>query len=457
MFLYFTACPYDFEAYDLYLNCVYIFEMASNQSHNPGEFREGHTRELVSEDVTVDAFDVMMRTAYHLEPKLTPPRAISTLKAAKLYMIEDLERYCWDYLRDLEGLDSTLILQALTESLKCSFDLPEELQCTYWSNILSKSASVVQSPFFVETHGSVIARLIKLDEFHVNEENLWSRLVEWAANAIRKQELLGPFADATPCQPAKRAKTNDDDSNGIGPSETVQQEAVLQLMSPHMRFIQMNKGFFIDKVRKYLGRKEIDAVTDYFLMGRISEGLLTRKRVGLKGPIIKVEEKQDFQVCCEFSQKKLKFTKPILLTKVKINSRATQETQGLFGVLRCFFNVSFTWSVSAANLKFSNSVASDSDNPLVPSKSTIAINLQDPCDELIIDIASDQIDKVGSIEVTGMSFKPPVELAKSVVQRLSKDLLVKPTEAKNDPDQWHLRVLVVTKDRFALAKASISL
>lgn len=48
---------------------VYIFEMASNQSHNPGEFREGRTRELVLEDVTVDAFDVMMRTAYHLEPK----------------------------------------------------------------------------------------------------------------------------------------------------------------------------------------------------------------------------------------------------------------------------------------------------------------------------------------------------------------------------------------------------
>ena len=41
---------------------VYIFEMASNQSHNPGEFREGRTRELVLEDVTVDAFDVMMRT-----------------------------------------------------------------------------------------------------------------------------------------------------------------------------------------------------------------------------------------------------------------------------------------------------------------------------------------------------------------------------------------------------------
>ena len=244
MFLYFTACPYDFEAYDLYLNCVYIFEMASNQSHNPGEFREGRTRELVLEDVTVDAFDVMMRTAYHLEPKLTPPRAINTLKAAKLYMIEDLEKYCWDYLRDLEGLDSTLILQTLTECLKCSFDLPEELQCTYWSNILSKSASVVQSPFFVETHGSVIAKLIKLDEFHVNEETLWNRLVEWSASAVQKPELLGPFADATPCQPAKRAKTNDDDSNSSGPSETAQRDAILQFMSPHIRFIQMKKDFF---------------------------------------------------------------------------------------------------------------------------------------------------------------------------------------------------------------------
>ena len=47
MFLYFTAWPYDFEAYDLYLNCVIFLKMASNQSHNPGEFREGRTRELV--------------------------------------------------------------------------------------------------------------------------------------------------------------------------------------------------------------------------------------------------------------------------------------------------------------------------------------------------------------------------------------------------------------------------
>eukprot|EP00435_Cladocopium_sp_Y103_P030884 s3333_g7.t1 len=395
-----------------------------------GEFREGHTRELVLEDVTVDAFDVMMRTAYHLEPKLTPARAITALKAAKLYMIEDLEKYCWDYLGDLEGLDSTLILQTLTESLKSSFDLPEELQCTYWSNILSKSASVVQSPFFAEMHGSVIAKLIKLDEFHVNEEALWNRLVEWSASAVQKPELLGPFAAATPCQPAKRVKTNDDDSNGIGPSETAQQEAILQLMSPHMRFIQMSKDFFIDKVRKHLDRKNIDAVTDYFLVGRKSEGLLIEERGGLKDPDVAAEEKQDFQECCDFNQKKLKLTKPILLTKVEIHGR---ELSHFYGRPQ-FFSLPFKWSVSAANLKFSNPVASDSKDRM-PSKSTISISLKHPCDELIVEIPSDQIEKVHSIHVTGRNFKPPVELAKSVVQRLSKDLLVKPTEAKNDPDQ----------------------
>ena len=85
----------------LVIQNVYVFGIGLTQK--PGEFREGHTRELVLEDVTVDAFDVMMRTAYHLDPKLTPPRAITALKAAKLYMIEDLEKYCWDYLRDLEG------------------------------------------------------------------------------------------------------------------------------------------------------------------------------------------------------------------------------------------------------------------------------------------------------------------------------------------------------------------
>ena len=337
-------------------------------------------------------------------------------------MIEDLEKYCWDYLGDLEGLDSTLILQTLTESLKSSFDLPEELQCTYWSNILAKSASVVQSPFFVETHGSMISKLIKLDEFHVNEQTLWSRLVEWSASAVQKPELLGPFADATPAQPAKRAKMNDDNSNSSGPSETGQQEAILQLMSPHMRFIQMDKGFFIDKVRKHLDRKQIDAVTDYFLVGRKSEGLLTPEHVGLKDPDVPVEERQDFQESCGsgFNEKTLKFPKPVLVTKVELHSPLNLNQ--------------IEWSVSVANRTFDKCSTSSNWSG---GQSTIAVSLADPCDELLVKVFGNRIDKVKSIRVIGRTVKGPLELANSVVQRLSKDLLVRPTQADNDSDQWY--------------------
>ena len=394
--------PILFEAYDpKCIPNVDIVSMVSTQK--PGEFREGHTRELVLEDVTVDAFDVMMRTAYHLEPKLTPPRAITALKAAKLYMIEDLEKYCWDYLGDLEGLDSTLILQTLTESLKSSFDLPEELQCTYWSNILAKSASVVQSPFFVETHGSVISKLIKLDEFHVNEETLWSRLVEWSASAVQKPELLGPFADATPAQPAKRAKMNDDNSNSSGPSETSQRDAILQFMSPHIRFIQMKKDFFVDKVRQHLDRKDSDAVIDYFLLGRESEGLLAKRREGLKDPIVKPEESFPYA-----QERKLKFERPILVTKVELSY--IQYT----GV---WTQPSFRWTVTAANQTFEQSTNFN-------GTSVMVIALQDPCDELVIDISGCRY--VQTVHVTGKKCTPQVELADLAVQRLSKDLLVTP-------------------------------
>ena len=197
----------------------------------PGEFQEGRTHELVLEDVSVGAFDVMMRSAYHLDPKLTPRRALQTAKAAKLYMIDDLEKLCWHYLQNLEGLDVTMILQTLTESIQLSIDLPVELQHTYWSHLLTKSDLVLSSPSFVQTHGLLIDKFIKLDEFDVNERMLWNRLVEWSAAAVRKPNLLGPFAAAMPCQAVKRAKTDADDSNALGPSEIAQQDAVLRLMS----------------------------------------------------------------------------------------------------------------------------------------------------------------------------------------------------------------------------------
>ena len=156
-----------------------------------GDFREGHTGELILEDVTVDAFDVMIRSAYHLEPKLTPLRALHAFTAARLYMIDDLEKYCLDYLQNSKDLDCTAALQIFTGSLKASLSLPEELQQTYWSILLAKSEEVVQSPFFVETHGSIISKLIKLEEFRVNEETLWDR---WSGppQLFRNRSCWGP-------------------------------------------------------------------------------------------------------------------------------------------------------------------------------------------------------------------------------------------------------------------------
>ena len=123
-----------------------------------GEFQEGRTHELTLKDVAVDAFDVMIRTAYNLEPRLTPLRALQyTFVAARLYIIDDLEAYCLHYLQSSEDVDGPAALQILNESLQISMDLPEDIRCNCWSTVLTESIKVVQSSFFLETHGSIIA------------------------------------------------------------------------------------------------------------------------------------------------------------------------------------------------------------------------------------------------------------------------------------------------------------
>eukprot|EP00438_Fugacium_kawagutii_P032084 Skav222263 [mRNA] locus=scaffold8018:22369:23649:- [translate_table: standard] len=386
------------------------------------ELQEGQAHELSLTDLTPEAFDVMIRTAYHLDPELTPKRALHALNAAKLYMIYDLEAYCWHYLQDLEGLDCTLILQALTESHKLSFMLPEGLQHTYWSNMLAKSSDVVQSPFFIETHGAIIARLIKLDEFAIEEGTFWDRLVEWSASAVQKPELLGPFAAATPSQaPAKRMKTGADDaSTTMGASEMAQQEAVLRLISPHMRFIHMKKETFIDKVRRHLSREEIDAVTDFFLLGRQSQGLLTKERMGLD-----LEDDQavllPYKEVCGYRQRRLKLSTPTLVSKVQLVYRCPSQD-----VPHWFVSVGKMTFGSPKNVKLATTGW---------SMSTVEVSLQDPCDELQIQISrTTSIDQVEKTLVFGTKFKPAVELADQVVQRLSKDLLLT-SETGKDKEQ----------------------
>ena len=388
-----------------------------------GEFREGQRRELILEDMTIDTFHALIRTAYHLEPKLTPLTALHVLKTAKLYMIEALETYCWHYLQHLE--DTTSILQTLTESLKSSIVLPEELQCRYWSHILMKSSSVLQSPFFLETHGSIIEKLIKLDEFDVSEELLWDGLVQWSRNAVQKPELLGPFAVATPCQPLKRSKTDVDNPNGFGPSEAAQHEAILQVMSPYIRFTQMTKDFFVDKVRPHLDRKQSDAVIDYFLLSREPQGSLTKKRARLTD-LDAFEKTQTWdlesEVEVKFVEKRFCSRKPVRITQVElVFARAIYKVAAKRIKLRAGGGA---FLPDQKPLSFAEQIEKI-------SKCTIPVVLTDSISGLIVELpisAGSVLVNLPSSILTGINVtgtcETQSEFASSVIQRLATDLAV---------------------------------
>ena len=161
-----------------------------------------------------------------------------------------------------------------------------------------------------------------MDEFDVDEERLWERLLEWSAVAIQKPELLGPFADAAPCPPVKRAKLLSEDP-GMGPNELAQQGAILRLMSKHIRFAEMCQPFFVDRARDYLDREESDAVMDYFLLGREPEGLVAAQRGGLKDTLDSHENLEDFErkykKKASLVSETLTFGYPVWVSRVEIS------------------------------------------------------------------------------------------------------------------------------------------
>ena len=244
-----------------------------------GNFQEGSAREITLQDVMPEGFDVLIRSSCNLDPKMTPERAIHGFNAARLYLVDWLEVYCLGYLQGIE--DITSLLRTMSLAAKLCVELPTKVQAKYWSTLLLKSKQVIQSPAFVDLHGSVVAQLIKLEEFEVDEQQLWSRLVEWSASAAQRPELLGPFAEAEPAGDAKRRAP--EEPNGLGPHELAQQEAVLRLVSEHIRFGAMDKKFFFDKARSYLTREASEAVFNYFLLGETPGRVPVSNRSGLAG------------------------------------------------------------------------------------------------------------------------------------------------------------------------------
>eukprot|EP00435_Cladocopium_sp_Y103_P047192 s677_g13.t2 len=380
-----------------------------------GEFQEGQTCELTLKDVAVDAFDVMIRTAYNLETKLTPLRALRAFVAARLYIIDDLEAYCLHYLQSSEDVDGPAALQILNESLQLSMNLPEDIQHRCWSEVLRQSIKVVLSPFFLETHGSIIAILIKLDEFYIYEETLWERLVEWSAAAVQKPDLLGPF-DGTP--PA---------------GEVDRQVAILRLISPHIRFTQMSQDFFIDRVRQHLSREESEAVTDYFLLGREADGLLIKQRVGLDPVIEPMTWKWHELPLAGLSigtqnapARIVTFEKPAWVTKVELIFDSWPGP---------------TWSVFAEGHTFQEAFRLNLDNGKV--KSVIDINIEGPCDELIIELSTSSrfyIDPILPEIVRIHHFievrRARVEIATELAKRLSTELCLTPSSVASETAEW---------------------
>eukprot|EP00435_Cladocopium_sp_Y103_P006044 s1407_g1.t4 len=369
-----------------------------------GDFREGHTRELILEDVTLDAFDVMMRSAYHLELELTHRRALYAFTAARLYMIDDLQKYCLGYLLFWSGfLDCITSLELLTESLKFSLDLPVEIRHLFCRKILGGSECIIESPSFLETHGSIIASLIKLDEFHVSEARLWDRLMEWSAAAVQKPELLGPFADVTSCTAPKRAKSTTHDSNSIGPSKVALQEAVFRLMLPHIRFTQLPRLFFIDKVRKHLDREQSDAVMDYFLVGRDPQGVLPKPRSSLQclqqhaswGRELLMHNTDESRGCMGESQAILDMGGRVEVTAVRVNFFLLGK------------GVSLTWLVSLAGTKSEKK----SVELCGTCTSTIPVLFENVCSELVLEFSSESEFLVQSIHVYGKRMFPELERA----------------------------------------------
>ena len=323
-------------------------------------------------------------------------------------MIDGLQKHCWEYLQHSPDLDCAASLQLLTESLQFSLDLPEEMKRLFCKRLLANSEGIVESPFFLETHGSIIASLIKLDEFNVVEERLWDRLAEWSACAVRKPELLGPFSEVTPCPALKRAKTTVDGAN----EQAALKEAVFQMMLPHIRCTLLPKDFFVDKVRNYLDREQSDAVMDYFLLGRNSDGLVIKERFGL--------------ACLH------DWCEPPALELLRLKTRLighsgegchTINLGGRFQVTSVQITVScgkaLRWSVALGGIESEEIVA---ENRQFPGMSVLKVSFYNVCEELQFSFSAVSDYEVHSILVEGKKISPELERANQVVQQLSEDI-----------------------------------
>eukprot|EP00927_Polykrikos_kofoidii_P029847 TRINITY_DN25737_c0_g2_i1.p1 TRINITY_DN25737_c0_g2~~TRINITY_DN25737_c0_g2_i1.p1 ORF type:complete len:571 (+),score=94.93 TRINITY_DN25737_c0_g2_i1:45-1715(+) len=241
-----------------------------------GDFLEGRTKEIALPEVSPEAFRCLVRCAVGLDPDLEPTSVVPTLQMAEMFMVHALAEECRRYIRCVQPED---ILSVLTACLTLGYELPEEVERSYWCTVLLNSEKVVQSPSFAMAHSDIISRLVKLDEFGVSEECLWLRLVEWAANTQKYPELLGDLGEfednSLGDTPSKRRRID-----CMSPFGVVSELQVLQHLRQHVRFPAMDMTFFANEVRSYLSREESESVMLHHLLQRPSV-FSSSKRTGL--------------------------------------------------------------------------------------------------------------------------------------------------------------------------------
>lgn len=135
-----------------------------------------------------------------------------------------------------------------------------------------------------ESHGSIIHALIRQKDLVIDdEEQLWITLLEWSTLAVRRPELLGPFAEAPAALETctKRARQDTELEAGFGSNEAAQRENIGRMISKHMRFAAMSKEFFYDNVRTWLTREDSDAVMSCLCLGRKSPEVCQPEREGM--------------------------------------------------------------------------------------------------------------------------------------------------------------------------------
>jgi len=176
----------------------------------------------------------------------------------------------------------------------------------------------------------VIIRLLKLEQFQVSEEALWSRLVEWVACSLAKHELLGPLVDALPDDRASKRQRSDDVPTTS--SHAAEQNAILQTLAKHMRFASMTPKFFCNCVRLHLEREDSDNAMMFYLLKTAPPQWITSER----SAIFPKEEQQCISITSTSEEAaakllsgsgeweptnaglKLAVTKGAVLTKVKL-------------------------------------------------------------------------------------------------------------------------------------------